>query len=706
MRFFIGLIFAAGILVLTSSGVFAEKRVALVIGNSAYENVARLPNPMNDATAIAKMFSDAGFEVVHSRSNLGNLEFKRSLREFTAAARDADIAVVFYAGHGIEVRGTNYLIPVDAKLATEYDAEDEAVPLNRVMDAMETATRLRLIILDACRDNPFKSRMQRTVASRALSNGLAKIEPQGMDTLIAYAAKAGSTADDGQGANSPFTTALLKHLTVPGRDIRIAFGHVRDEVLKNTGNKQEPFVYGSLGGAALPLVAAPAVPVAPAAVTAALAPDPNAAVRSDYEFAERVGTKEAWDYFLSIYSKGYYANLAQAQRNKIIAAEAQQTADKERAEKSAKASANAAEAEAKRERELKAERAAKAAAEAAVADAKKEKELAAKAAAEAAATEAKRERELKAARAAAETAAADAKKEKELAAKAAAEAAAADAKKEKELAAKAAAAIAAAEAKKEEELKAARAAAEAAVAEAKKQRELAAKAVADAAAAETKREKELQAAKAAAEAAAVEAKKEKELAAKAAADAAASEAKREKELQAVKAAAESAEAEAKKQKLAALTPPASTESRALDDTARLLQNELKRVGCYEGEVDSSWSMRARWSLDRFNKNAGLKLDTSAASFEALDAVKTRPSRVCPLECGTREVERNGICVAKTCPRGETLEANGRCTAPRKATAQRAPKERAERAPRAAGIESQPSAPAVRGADYQDPMRIK
>ena len=140
----------------------------------------------------------------------------------------------------------------------------KALSLDRVLIAIEPAKKLRLVILDACRDNPFSRTMKRTVASRAIGQGLAKVEPTSPNVLIAYSAKAGSTAADGDGKNSPFTAALSKHLTKPGLDVRRAFGFVRDEVLKTTGNKQEPFVYGSLGGEDVPLVPAPA-PAAAAA---------------------------------------------------------------------------------------------------------------------------------------------------------------------------------------------------------------------------------------------------------------------------------------------------------------------------------------------------------------------------------------------------------------------------------------------------------
>ncbi|MFL9826372.1 caspase family protein [Rhodoplanes sp. SY1] len=300
---------ALGLAVLIAGPAFADRRVALVIGNSAYENVVKLDNPHNDAAAIAEMFRKAKFDQVELKRDLGVIEFKRALRDFYNTTRDADVAVVYFAGHGIEVGGVNYMVPVDAKLRSDYDAEDEAVALERIFRSIESTRRLRLVILDACRDNPFLRSMQRQIATRAVSQGLAKIEPMGTDTLVAYAAKAGSTAEDGSGRNSPFTQALVDNLTTPGLDIRIALGRVRDEVLRRTNNRQEPFVYGSLGGATVSLVPEPErIPVT--------ATDP----RGDYEMAERVGTVSAWDAFLAVHGTGFYAELARQQRAKLAAA--------------------------------------------------------------------------------------------------------------------------------------------------------------------------------------------------------------------------------------------------------------------------------------------------------------------------------------------------------------------------------------------------
>jgi hypothetical protein len=298
-------------MVLAPEAALADKRVALIVGNSSYQAVPQLPNPSRDASSVAKMFKDAGFDSVEIQLNVGNLEFKRAIRKFEVAADHADIAVIYYAGHGLEIDGINYLIPVDARLASDRDADDEAIPLERLVSSADGAKRLRLIILDACRDNPFVATMrrERKTASRSTTRGLGRVEPTSTDTLIAYAARAGSTADDGDGQHSPFTTAMLKNLTVPGLDVRLAFGRVRDEVMKITASRQEPFVYGSLGGGNVSLVPAPVVPQEA----------PVSDVKADYELVQKIGTKRAWEVFLGTHPNGFYAELAKAQIEQLSA---------------------------------------------------------------------------------------------------------------------------------------------------------------------------------------------------------------------------------------------------------------------------------------------------------------------------------------------------------------------------------------------------
>ena len=289
-RLAIVLVAVAAVLLVAAPAAYAERRVALVIGNGDYRNVSKLPNPVRDADAFEKMLRGVGFETVEVKRDLGRDAMRRALRDFSDKIREADIAVVFYAGHGIEVNGANYLIPVDAALERDIDVEDETVPLDRVSQVLEPAKRLRLVILDACRDNPFVRSMQRTVGTRSIGRGLAKVEVVTTDTLIAFAAKAGSTAEDGKGGNSPYTSALVRHLATPGLDVRLAFGRVRDEVLKSTNSRQEPFVYGSLGGAEIALVPAAVVaaaPVTPVAPVAPVAPPPSSSWLSSAD-AERI----------------------------------------------------------------------------------------------------------------------------------------------------------------------------------------------------------------------------------------------------------------------------------------------------------------------------------------------------------------------------------------------------------------------------------
>jgi hypothetical protein len=346
---------------LWSSLAHAEKRVALVIGNGAYQKVSRLPNPTNDAKAIAGMLRAAGFDEVTLYENLVFRELRQAIKEFSNLARDADTAVVYYSGHGIEANGINYLIPTDAVLDSDIDVPYEAYSLDNLVQVLEPARRLRLVILDACRDNPFARSMKRTIASRAVGGGLAPIEPASVNTLIGFAAKAGSIALDGQGANSPYTTALLNHIAAPGLDLRIAFGRVRDEVLKVTRNKQEPFVYGSLGGTEISLVSgtapqqnatppqliAPAMPLRPVV-------DYDKEIEITFWNAVKDGrSKDLLQTYLDRYPSGNFAVLARVLIEQI---EKEQTATRRAAERDTQAQlAEAARiaAEAKQAEELR-----------------------------------------------------------------------------------------------------------------------------------------------------------------------------------------------------------------------------------------------------------------------------------------------------------------------------------------------------------------
>ncbi len=237
------------IVLLAGHTAFAEGRVALVIGNSIYTNVGELPNPSSDAAAIAEALARLDFKVTRL-NDLGINAMREALLDFSDAAAGADMAVVFYAGHGMEMDKQNYLVPVDAELKTDRAVNFEAVHLDLVSEAVSGAKELRLIILDACRDNPFLSKIKVTRTTRSISRGLARVDPEA-GTLIAFAASEGSVASDGAGEHSPFTQALLDVIEEPGLEIDFLFRKVRDQVMNATDGDQQPFRYGSLPGRAI-----------------------------------------------------------------------------------------------------------------------------------------------------------------------------------------------------------------------------------------------------------------------------------------------------------------------------------------------------------------------------------------------------------------------------------------------------------------------
>ncbi len=409
--------------------------------------------------------------------------------------------------------------------------------------------------------------MKRTIASRVIGRGLAKVEPVTPNTLVAFAARAGSTASDGDSKNSPFTAALVKYLPRPGLDLRRAFGFVRDDVLKITNNRQEPFIYGSLGGDDLPLV--PAVAAQPAA-------DPNAAVRRDYELALQVGTQAVWDSFINTYPSGFYTDLAKAQRDRLIA-EAARVAAAEKAKA------------AEDERRRLAEEGAKAAEQA----------------------------------------------------KAAAEAKAAE---------------------------------QARIAAEKKT------ALEDARLAEAER------AKAAALAKAEDNRIAAEKAAKAAAEAKASEAGRTKAAAEPEAGGKTDDKADEKPvgQQAALAP----DQGAIEDIPRQLQRELRRVGCSTAAIDGNWSAGWQRSLGLFNKNARTQFDVKVASIDALNSVRSKSERICPLVCDRGYRADGDNCIKIVCkpgfetstqpaarhkeyePMGSGKVSDGNCTCNRFATSSR------------------------------------
>jgi hypothetical protein len=231
-------------------------RVALVIGNSNYTHNGMLPNADNDAELIAAKLRSVGFRIVRQYTDLDQIQMRSALKEFMTVAQSADWAVIYYAGHGIEVSGTNYIIPTDANINTLNKVAFEAVPLNLVIEATSGARNLRMVIADACREDPFTAVLRAENPSRSVGRGLARVEPPA-GVLVAFAARDGQLAQDGNGRNSPFAIALAKHLSEPGVEIGLLFRRIRDDVLGATGGQQEPFVYGSLSAEELYFVGPP-----------------------------------------------------------------------------------------------------------------------------------------------------------------------------------------------------------------------------------------------------------------------------------------------------------------------------------------------------------------------------------------------------------------------------------------------------------------
>jgi uncharacterized caspase-like protein len=242
--FILGLLLQA----LAVSPAAAAKRVALVIGNAAYQQAGALTNPVNDAADMAKALTAAGFDVVLGL-DLDRRAFDSKLRDFARLVDGADTAVLFYAGHGLQVAGHNYLVPVDAGLASERDLDFEAVSLDFVLRQMEVGRdgKTSIVFLDACRNNPLSRNLARSMGTRGASvgQGLAEVQT-GVGTFIAYSTQPGNVALDGSGRNSPFTQALAAHVTEPGKNLTSIMIEVRNDVLKTTDGRQVPWDHSAL----------------------------------------------------------------------------------------------------------------------------------------------------------------------------------------------------------------------------------------------------------------------------------------------------------------------------------------------------------------------------------------------------------------------------------------------------------------------------
>lgn len=237
----------------TLESAVAGSRTALVIGNGAYHHVSHLPNPTRDAGDMAAALRSIGFSVKELQ-NVGKNDFEAALSDFSEEAVGADFAIVYFAGHGIEVNHQNYLIPTDARLETDRRLRFEAISLDHVLGTLDDVDGIRMVLLDACRNNPFAASMRMSSPTRSVGRGFSPVEAVVSGTVISYSAKAGTVAADGTGRNSPFAAALLANITKPGLEIQFLLREVRDHVLTLTDGAQEPFISASLGREAIYLV--------------------------------------------------------------------------------------------------------------------------------------------------------------------------------------------------------------------------------------------------------------------------------------------------------------------------------------------------------------------------------------------------------------------------------------------------------------------
>jgi len=314
----LSLAFVVGFALFAPSAAWAERRVALVIGNSAYEHAPVLPNPRSDAEALAATLTGLGFEV-DKGLDLNRAQTEQLVRSFSAKLRGAEVALLFYAGHGLQVAGRNYLLPIDAKLADETDLHFEATDLELLFQLMNREPRVNLIFLDACRDNPLAKNLARSMGasrSTAVGRGLA-VADTSVGSFIAYATQPGNVALDGTGSHSPFATAILQHAPTPGLGLADLMVRVRNDVIAATDGKQVPWDHSSLTGS---FYFVPAVATAP--VAAGETPPPAATADKEIVYWESIKNSNNpanFDAYLAQYPQGTFAGLARVRLEELAA---------------------------------------------------------------------------------------------------------------------------------------------------------------------------------------------------------------------------------------------------------------------------------------------------------------------------------------------------------------------------------------------------
>lgn len=291
-------------------GWVSAQHVALVIGNNAYSAEATLQNPVNDARAVGNSLRRMGYDHVLVASDTSVTDIDTLLDEFSVFAEQAEVALIYYAGHGIQVEGENFIVPVNVELKKPRDLK-KLVPLKDFTDEVERASRFGLVVLDACRDNPFTARLSDRVTRGSATRGLSRVADVGNNSLVAYATAADQVAEDGELSHSPYAAALLKFLETPELEVFQLFGKIRDEVMSKTAGRQVPYLYGSLGGDRYFL-------------------HPGGTVDSDESFtdnhdldlalwqlAERLGTESAYRDYLRRFSDSIFSPFAVARLNAV-----------------------------------------------------------------------------------------------------------------------------------------------------------------------------------------------------------------------------------------------------------------------------------------------------------------------------------------------------------------------------------------------------
>ena len=327
---------------LLPAGAQAERRVALVVGNSNYKHATVLRNPGNDASDVGGTLKQLGFDVLLA-TNLDQQEFARTIEQFARMLDEADVGLFFYAGHGLQMNDKNYLVSTNAKLENEFLLSSETIELDAIVRLMESKTAVNLVFLDACRNNPLAENLRRslTATKRAasLGRGLARMEVSGRDTLIAFAAAPGQEASDGSERNSPFTGSLLRHMPKPGLEVSVMLKEVAADVRRDTRSgqrpqqlsdmtktfyfaKAEPIVTARVEPAPAPAPVPPPVPVAPP-VAAAMPPsssgDDRALDMAYWNAAQSSNDCEAVRAYMKRFPQGLFIDLAKLSETRLCA---------------------------------------------------------------------------------------------------------------------------------------------------------------------------------------------------------------------------------------------------------------------------------------------------------------------------------------------------------------------------------------------------